>query len=162
MELREEKFCFVCGPDNPIGLKLEFWEDGETYRTRFTPDRRHSGYSGVTHGGIMTAILDEVMGRLLYIRDLRAATAKMEIRWSRAAKIGETLHFIGWIEEIRGRLIQCAAEARDDAGRLIARSNAKFMRVLSDKAVPEPALANAASPGTESLAIFDNSMEEMR
>jgi acyl-coenzyme A thioesterase PaaI-like protein len=131
MELLEENMCFVCGPENPIGLKLVFWEEGEKYHTRFTPDRRHSSYSGITHGGILTAILDEVMGRLLYVRNLKAATAKMEIRWSRAAQIGETLHIVGWIEEIRGRLVQCAAEARNEAGQLIARSNAKFMRAVN-------------------------------
>jgi acyl-coenzyme A thioesterase PaaI-like protein len=130
MKLEDDRMCFVCGPENPIGLKLEFWEEGERYHTRFTPDIRHSGYEGMIHGGILTAILDEVMGRLLWIRDLRAATAQMDIRWSRAAHIGETLHVVGWIEEVRGRLVRCAAEARNDAGQIVARSTAKFMRTV--------------------------------
>jgi acyl-coenzyme A thioesterase PaaI-like protein len=131
MRLEDDQMCFVCGPKNPVGLHLEFWDDGERYHTRFTPEPHHTGYAGVTHGGIMTAVLDEVMGRLLWMRDLRAATAQMEVRWSRAAHIGETLHFVGWIEEARGRLVKCAAEARNEAGQLVARASAKFMRLAS-------------------------------
>lgn len=137
MKLEDDQMCFVCGPQNPIGLQLEFWDDGERYHTRFTPDRRHSGYAGITHGGILISILDEVMGRLLWVRNLRAATAQMDVRWSRSARIGETLHFTGWIEEVRGRLVKCAAEARNEAGQIVARSTAKFMRSAGHVAHPK-------------------------
>ena len=129
MRLEDDQMCFVCGPQNPIGLHLEFWHDGEQYCTSFTPDARHSGYAGMTHGGVLTAVLDEVMGRMLWVKNLRASTAHVEVRWSRPAPIGETLHFRGWVEEVRGRLVRCAAEARNDAGQVVARAKAKFMRL---------------------------------
>ena len=129
MRLEDDQMCFVCGPENPIGLRLEFWDEGDRYCTRFTPEPRHSGYAGITHGGILTAILDEVMGRLLWVRNLRAATAQMEVRWSRSAPIGEPLHISGWIEEVRGRLVRCAAIAHNDAGQVVARATGKFMRM---------------------------------
>jgi hypothetical protein len=79
----------------------------------------------------------------------------MEIRWSRAAHIGETIHIVGWIEEVRGRLVRCAAEARNDAGQLVARSTAKFMRTVQRAVSAEPGedqegagtLTNGASNG---------------
>ena len=35
--------CFACGPNNPIGLRLEFRSEGEEYGTEFRPDERHQG-----------------------------------------------------------------------------------------------------------------------
>ena len=143
MKLEDDQMCFVCGPNNPIGLQLEFRDEGDRYCTTFTPDARHSGYAGLTHGGVLTAVLDEVMGRLLWVRNLRAATAQMEVRWISPAHIGETLHFTGWIEEVRGRLVRCAAVAQNDAGQVVARAKAKFMQL---KCVPVPCEASATVP----------------
>jgi hypothetical protein len=50
--------CFICGRQNPIGLKLEFYEDQQTHRVRATvtiPDT-YQGYPGVVHGGIVSTI----------------------------------------------------------------------------------------------------------
>lgn len=134
MRLEDDQMCFVCGPGNPIGLHLEFWNEGDRYCTKFTPDVRHTGYAGMTHGGVLTAVLDEVMGRLLWVRNLRAATAHMEVRWCQPAPIGEQLHFTGWIEEVRGRLVRCAAIAHNDAGQVVARAKAKFMQIKTSSA----------------------------
>ena len=51
--------CFVCGVNNPIGLHLDFWMDGEQVWTDFTPGREHQGYPGVMHGGLVATLLDE-------------------------------------------------------------------------------------------------------
>ena len=48
--------CFLCGVENPIGLKLSFYELGDgRVATRFLPQQRHQGYPGVLHGGIASA-----------------------------------------------------------------------------------------------------------
>ena len=52
--------CFVCGKDNPIGLKLRFDWDGKTARAEFTPTELYQGWQGVVHGGIIAVMLDEV------------------------------------------------------------------------------------------------------
>ena len=57
------RMCFVCGMQNPIGLKIIFEGDGERAWARFTASDEHQGYPGVLHGGITFALLDEVIGR---------------------------------------------------------------------------------------------------
>ena len=58
---RRANECFVCGPDNPIGLHLVFrLEDGACV-SEFTPGRDHVGYPGVVHGGMIYSALDDVM-----------------------------------------------------------------------------------------------------
>ncbi|MDF1537169.1 MAG: hypothetical protein P1S46_11885, partial [bacterium] len=62
--------CFVCGPDNECGLKAAFrtLENGDI-EGRFTPEKRHCGYEGIVHGGVIMGFLDEVLGRVAFARD---------------------------------------------------------------------------------------------
>jgi uncharacterized protein (TIGR00369 family) len=55
--------CFGCGQSNEGGLRLRFRarRDG-TVETVLRPPAYFAGVSGVLHGGIQAAVLDEVMG----------------------------------------------------------------------------------------------------
>ena len=49
------RYCFLCGRENPIGLKVSFYEDDRRrVIARFTPREEHQGFPGVLHGGITT------------------------------------------------------------------------------------------------------------
>jgi hypothetical protein len=59
------RMCFVCGIDNPIGLHLHFYTDDEgRCVARFQPGPEHQGYPGHLHGGIISRLLDQTMGRV--------------------------------------------------------------------------------------------------
>ena len=129
MKLTDEGMCFACGPNNPIGLKLTFaFEDGK-YVTRFTPRREHQGYTGITHGGILSTVLDEVMARLVYTMNQRAITAELRIRLKKPVPTGEELIVSGWVVAEARRLIECAAEARDSSGEIVAEATGKMVKV---------------------------------
>ncbi|PAW72220.1 MAG: hypothetical protein B9S33_22895, partial [Pedosphaera sp. Tous-C6FEB] len=59
--LPHTRSCFVCGESNAHGLKLRFTADGQRVHTWFTPRAEHIGFKGVTHGGILATVLDEIM-----------------------------------------------------------------------------------------------------
>ncbi|MFP6671827.1 MAG: PaaI family thioesterase, partial [Pirellulaceae bacterium] len=80
--------CFVCGPHNAIGLRVKFQLDGDVCRGEFTPGRDHCGYDGITHGGILFSLLDDVMANWLYLKGLRCFTAKCEIRYRNPLPVG--------------------------------------------------------------------------
>ena len=129
MKLSDEGMCFACGQNNPIGLKLTFaFEDGK-YVTRFTPRREHQGYTGITHGGILSTLLDEVMARLVYTMNQRAVTAEMKIRLKKVVPTGEELVVRGWVVSEARRLIECAAEAVDSSGDIVAEATGKMVKV---------------------------------
>ena len=45
------QMCFACGLENPIGLKMAFYEDDEgRVVANFTTRDEHQGYPGVVHG----------------------------------------------------------------------------------------------------------------
>ena len=50
--------CFVCGPDNPEGMRLTFTLDEErsTFVCEFNLGERYTGPPGHCHGGIIASI----------------------------------------------------------------------------------------------------------
>jgi acyl-coenzyme A thioesterase PaaI-like protein len=120
--------CFACGPDNPIGLQIKFQLEGGTCRGVFTPNETHVGYRNTVHGGIIYAALDDVMANVLYLQDMKAHTAKCEIRYRKALEVGQTINLTGWIEQKRRRLVVLKGEARTASDNiLVADCEASFM-----------------------------------
>lgn len=74
--------CICCSPANPIGLHLEFWEDGEDVITRWKPSTHYQGWLDTLHGGIQSMLLDEVAGWVV-TRKLQTTgvTSKMEVQY---------------------------------------------------------------------------------
>ena len=83
--------CFACGPRNPTGLHLIFKRLGEVVTTSFLGLEEHQGFPGYVHGGILTAILDEVMSRVALLENKWAVTAKLDVRFRKPVAIGEPL-----------------------------------------------------------------------
>lgn len=129
LELLDNDGCFCCGKKNPIGLKLEFEKKDGKYYTRFTPREEHQGYVGITHGGIISTILDEVMVRYLWTEGINSVTAEMTIRLKKPARTGKELTFCAEMEENNRRIIRCKAEARDPDGELIAEAVGRMVRI---------------------------------
>jgi uncharacterized protein (TIGR00369 family) len=96
--------CFVCGPENPDGLQIQFRMEDGLCRAEFTPPERYAGYAGVTHGGIIFALLDDVMANWLYLQGERAYTGRSDIRFREPAPTGATLLLEGELIKRKGRL----------------------------------------------------------
>jgi acyl-coenzyme A thioesterase PaaI-like protein len=124
--------CFVCGQDNIIGLNLNFHSDGETVRTKWFPDRRHEGYKGIVHGGLLAAVLDEVMIKAILAKDIRCVTASMEVKYKAPAEVGDELLFEGRMTEQKGRIILTVGWARNSKGIVVAQATGKYMTVPAD------------------------------
>src|SRR5437879_8205631 len=101
-----EHWCFACGRLNEAGLHLDFDVSRDRAETRFTPRRRHEGYDGTVHGGIVTALLDETMGWAIFHQGIWGVTAKITVAFRQPVPIGEDLRVIGEIARDRGRLIE--------------------------------------------------------
>lgn len=154
LEVRRDHYCFGCGRENPHGLKLSFYEaeDGGVWAP-WTPVREHEGFSGIAHGGLITTVLDEVMGWAVYHRRIWAVTGTLDVRFRRPVPIGEPTHAFARIAAEHGRKIEVTAELRD-AGRqnLLADARAVFIRVPEAQAREwqeryfDPAAAPGARP----------------
>lgn len=129
VSIESATMCFACGPDNPIGLKINFSLNDGIVTAQFTANENHVGYENTVHGGIIYSALDDVMANVLYLQDIKAHTAKCEIRYRQALEVGKQALLKGWIENERRRLVVLKGEMRlasDDS--VIADAEASFMK----------------------------------
>lgn len=124
---RRARRCFVCGPDNPAGLKLQFRMDGDVCRSEFTPRPEYAGFDGITHGGILFSVLDDVMANWLWLRGEPAYTAKSEVRYREAVPTGTPLSLEGRLVNRKGRLAAMESVARRASdGQVMVEARASF------------------------------------
>lgn len=124
--------CFVCGPQNPIGLGLIFRLENDICISEFTPGKNHCGYDSITHGGIVFSALDDVMANWLFLKGMRAYTAKCEIRYKDELPIGTLVHLKGHCLKQKGRLtIMKGVMIRADSQAIVAETEASFMQAAS-------------------------------
>jgi len=118
------KHCFVCGVANPCGLHLKFFEEipGEV-TCDFTVPENFQGYPGIVHGGVISAILDEVSGRTIMGEPDNPRfmfTARMEVRFHKNVPVGRPLHAEGKVLQIRKRVATVTGGIYDLEGNLLA------------------------------------------
>ncbi len=120
--------CFVCGDQNKIGLKVAFFYDRGKTRAQYTPTREFEGYKDICHGGILSALLDEVMIYSIIARGIVTVTVQIEVKFKNPAKIGERLFLEGQISEDKGKIILAKGKIFKKNGTIIAESKGKFFR----------------------------------
>ena len=134
---RDDHRCFGCGRQNPRGLHLSFYElqDANGLWAPFTPKPDHEGFAGIVHGGIVTAVLDEVMGWAVFHRGIWAVTGKLSVTFRHPVEIAVPTRALGRLQADRGRLLDVVAELRRDADDLLlAAATATFFRVPETQA----------------------------
>ncbi len=120
--------CFACGPNNPWGLHMTFRSDGQRLFCRLAVPSRYCGWEGVVHGGIVTAILDEIMSWSAHhlIRRL-ILTRSIRVEFTRPVPAARELSVEGWVaERVNDREAVMESEIRDADGTLCARGTGVF------------------------------------
>lgn len=112
--------CFVCGPDNPIGLKLRFARKGDGVAAEFTPSEWHAGFEGLIHGGILAALIDDAMANVWFVRGREAVTAKIEVRFRHEVRPGDRLIVTAEPSGTRGGMLMARAAVTRADGVVVA------------------------------------------
>jgi beta-phosphoglucomutase family hydrolase len=121
------EYCFGCGEDNPIGLKLRPVYDGEKVVVRFTPREQHQGWYNVTHGGIIFSILDEITAySVLCAGYYFGVTAKSSIRFKHVSPTDATLVASAWVTKATSRLVETRGRLELEDGTVVAEVEATF------------------------------------
>jgi uncharacterized protein (TIGR00369 family) len=130
-ELPHTRSCFVCGEENPVGLRQRFETDGKIVRTRFTPRPEHAGFKGVVHGGILATLLDEIMVWACAVQTKKFGfCAEMTIRFQKPSSPGaELIVEAELLTNRRGRIFEAKAEVRDAQGEVLASATGKYMPI---------------------------------
>lgn len=129
MKLADDGYCFVCGPKNPIGLKLKFSYNGKTIKTEFIPKKEHQGYLNIVHGGIISTLLDEAMVKLGLAMDIAAVTAQIDVRLRSPLNVGEKIFVEAGVLHNTKKLLETYARATTGKNVVIADAKGKLVKV---------------------------------
>lgn len=102
---------------------MTFYDNGknEVY-SEYTVADAYQGYPGIVHGGIVAAMLDEVVARVSMIGDPHhfMMSVKMEVKYRNPVPTGLSLTLVGKVVRMRGRLGKAVGEILLPSGELAA------------------------------------------
>lgn len=126
--LNDNGGCFACGRQNPVGLRMEVGHDQDRAVCRIALAEHYQGWPGIAHGGVVAALLDEIMAHALLRTGSHGVTTGMEISYKSPVHLESDLLVVGWVAELRSRLAVTQGEIRAaDDDRLLAVATAKFL-----------------------------------
>ena len=126
--LRDDANCFVCGKDNPQGLRLGIAYEEGVARLRTRLGKGCQGWEGIVLGGFVSMLLDVAMAHAVGRTLGPAVTARLAVTFKSALKVDEEIEVVGRLVEHKSRAGVAEAEMRAVGdGRLIATGRSEFI-----------------------------------
>ena len=128
------RHCFVCGVDNPYGLKLDFYETkpGRVVVDTIVPNH-FQGYPSIVHGGIVACLVDEALGRAQMGNDVDNPrfmyTAKLSVQYRKPVPTNKPIRIVGIAIKTKRRLATSRAEIYGPDGELLVDAEATLVNV---------------------------------
>ena len=119
--------CFACGKLNPRGLQMSFQSENGLTCGYCRIRKGLESFTGVTHGGILTTILDAAMSRWLFDRGVNALTAVMTVRFRKPVPPGSKLYVEARQEGKKGRRCHMVSRLLDEEKSVVASAEAVFI-----------------------------------
>jgi uncharacterized protein (TIGR00369 family) len=158
------RMCVVCGIENTAGLKGRFFAvDGGELVGVFQPRKEHQGYPGRMHGGLVSALLDETIGRAVSISEEHTwgVTVEFTVKFRRPVPLDREVKAVGRITRDSSRIFEGTGEIVLDDGSIAAEAQGKYMKMPIDEiasvdfsdnewfadALPLPAQVHVGSEG---------------
>ena len=129
--------CFGCAPENPQGLHMEFYEDGEDIVAFWEPESHYQGWLETLHGGIQTTMMDELAGWVV-LRKLQTSgvTSRLDARFLKSISTRELRLMIrGRIKEQKRNAIFIETEISNSQNELCSRADIVYFVVTKEQAM---------------------------
>ena len=131
---RNSMMCIMCGLDNEYGVRAPFYnmEDGSVM-TLFRYRKQHQSYPGRVHGGLITAMLDEMGLRALWAKELSeetfGVTFSLETKYRKPVPYDQDLIGKGIIVKNSSKFFVTEASIMDTKGNVLANGTVKYIRL---------------------------------
>jgi uncharacterized protein (TIGR00369 family) len=130
LPVENDRHCFCCGADNEHGLHLAVaYPEKGLAEAALLIDARYAGWKGITHGGLLSTVLDELMAHACTSTGVKAVTAELTTRFLKAVPVGSRVRITGAVTGERGRVIITEGKLFDEEGTLAAEATARFIKV---------------------------------
>lgn len=110
------RHCYGCGAENPHGLHIRSFWDGEESVAIFHPQEYHLAFPGYVYGGLLASLIDchcvgtaaaaayrEEGRELGTLPAFRYVTASLQVDYIKPTPLGPPIEIRAKVEEIKGR-----------------------------------------------------------
>lgn len=160
---RNSKMCIICGMDNEYGLHAPFYnmEDGSVM-TIFKYRAQHQSYPGRVHGGLISAMLDEMGLRALWAsegnEDTFGVTLSLETKFRKPVPYETELIGKGSIIKNSGNFFTTEVVIYDGHGVPLASGKTNYLKLdtakIADKVDAHEEMCYLIEDGVKEI-IFD-------
>lgn len=132
MEVSDNQCCFVCGPDNPVGFKarIEVDQDKRSAQCTLAVAAEYQGWQGMVHGGIISALLDEVSAYAGMTVGSTVVTGELTTRFLKPVPVEQEISVSAQVVKQTRRVVMVVAQLVMQ-GQLLASAEAKMIVVRS-------------------------------
>ncbi len=122
--------CFACSSQNPYGLQMQFYAAPDAVFSRLKIPDHLGGWNNVVHGGVVSAMLDEVMSwAAMYLLKQFVLTKSMQIDFIKPVTLGEEIKAEGRVLEVqKKRDVLMQGVLYSCQGKVCAKSEGTFVR----------------------------------
>ena len=134
---RNSKMCIICGMDNPIGLKAQFYNmEDKSVMTIFKFKEEYQSFPQRVHGGIIATMLDELGLRALWAKSSEedfGVTLSINVKYRKPVPYNEVLIGKGLVQKETSKFITIETEIFDKKGNLLANAEVKYIKLAINK-----------------------------
>jgi len=120
--------------DSAGRIKIQYYFNNASghFYARVYFGKKAQGPPGHVHGGAVSSVLDEAMGAAAWMNGYTAMTAKLEINFFKALKLGEEFFVEAWVEKPYDNKIELKGKIISNNNKVFAESTGLFILKSKD------------------------------
>lgn len=146
--------CFGCCPENPQGVAMEFFEDGDDIICFWKPQSHYQGWINTLHGGIQATLIDECASWVVFRKlQTTGVTSKLEVKYRKPVMTTEPQITVrARLNEMRRNVAYINVCIENSHGELCAEGEAVYFTFPAGKA-REMGFTECTTEGEEMLSF---------
>ena len=128
--------CIVCGLESDASLKTRFYELENGFLVGITtPLDIHQSYPNRMHGGMITSLLDEVLGRAVQVgkgEDIWAVTGELTTKFRKPVPLNEPIKCVAKITRENAKFYIAEGFIENEKGELLAQAKGTYFKAHID------------------------------
>ncbi|MCP4536295.1 MAG: PaaI family thioesterase [Chloroflexi bacterium] len=127
--------CYVCGQAHPRGLRIRFFAGllGQVH-AQFRPDCTQTSYQGIVHGGVISTLLDELLGWPIALQTGRMSlTGELTVRFVKPMHAGHTYLATAHPGTDQGKYWVGEGHVHDENGETYAKARGKYFLLSTEQ-----------------------------
>lgn len=124
--------CFICGIHNDSGLKTNFYEmEDNTLIALVKGKEIHQSYPNRMHGGVISALIDESVGRAIWILEPETwgVTMDLQMKYRKPVPLDEDLMVVSKITKNTRRVFEGVGYLINKDNQVLAEGSARYIKL---------------------------------